>query len=55
MEREHWNQLYALAERLGKTFQDGGRYTTAFIVGFFLWAVIHDRPVSWACRRENWP
>ena len=55
MDREHWNQLYALAERLGKTFQDRGRYTTAFIVGVFLWAVIHDRPVSWACRRENWP
>lgn len=55
MEREHWNQLYALAERLGKTLQDRGRYTAAFIVGVFLWAVVHDRPVSWACCRENWP
>jgi hypothetical protein len=55
MERERWNQLYALAEQLGKSLQDRGRYTTAVIVGVFLWAVIHDRPVSWACRRENWP
>lgn len=55
MEREHWKQLYALAERLGKTLQDRGRYTTAFIVGVLLWAVIHDRPISWACKRENWP
>src|SRR5262245_55277649 len=55
MEREHWKQLYALAERLGKTRQDRGRYTTAFIVAVFLWAVVHDRPVSWACRGENWP
>ena len=55
MEREHWKQLYALAERLGKTLQDRGRYTTAFVVGVLLWAVIHDRPISWACKRENWP
>jgi hypothetical protein len=55
MEREHWKQLYALAERFGKSLQDRGRYTTAFIVGVFLWAAVHDRPVSWACRRENWP
>jgi transposase len=55
MEREHWKQLYAWAERLGKSLEDRGRYTTAFIVGVFLWAVIHDRPVSWACQRENWP
>jgi len=55
MEREHWTQLYALAQRLGKSLQDRGRYTTALIVGVFLWAAVHDRPVSWACRRENWP
>lgn len=55
MEREHWKQLYALAEQLGKSLQDRGRYTTAFVVGIFLWAAVHDRPVSWACRRENWP
>lgn len=55
MEREHWKQLYDLAQRLGKPLQDRGRYTTAFIVGVFLWAAVHDRPMSWACRRENWP
>jgi hypothetical protein len=27
----------------------------AFIVGVVCWAVLHDRPVSWACRKENWP
>lgn len=25
------------------------------IVKVYYWAVIHDRPTSWACRRENWP
>ena len=32
-----------------RTFQDGD------IVQVFYWAVIHDRPVSWACVRSNWP
>jgi hypothetical protein len=25
------------------------------IVKVFYWSVIHDRPVSWACQRRNWP
>jgi len=25
------------------------------IVKVWMGAVIHDRPVSWACRRSNWP
>lgn len=25
------------------------------IVGVYFWAVIHDRPVSWACDPGNWP
>ena len=31
------------------TFQD------ADIVRVWYWSVIHDRPVCWACRPENWP
>jgi Transposase DDE domain len=31
------------------------RYTPADIVRVWYWAVIHDRPVSWACRAESWP
>lgn len=35
----------------------GGRqtYADADIVLIFLWAVLHDRPVCWACRRQSWP
>lgn len=25
------------------------------IVKVYYWAVIHDRPLSWACQRRNWP
>jgi hypothetical protein len=25
------------------------------IVQIYYWAIIHDRPTSWACQRRNWP
>jgi Transposase DDE domain len=31
------------------------RFTDQQIVQVWFWSVIHDRPVSWACRRCNWP
>lgn len=55
MERERWDRLYALARQLSKGWGEGCQYGAAVIVGVFLWAVIHDRPVSWACQRSNWP
>lgn len=30
-------------------------YSDADVVRVYYWSVISDRPVSWACRRENWP
>ena len=32
-----------------------GRYSMREIVATILWAVLHDRPMCWACRPENWP
>jgi hypothetical protein len=55
MERARWLELYRLAIQLGKAFPGGVRYSCAVVVGVFLWAVIHDRPVSWACEKEHWP
>ena len=46
MERERWLQLYRLACELCRSWGWGYRFSTACIVGVFLWAVIHDRPVS---------
>ena len=31
------------------------RYGDDVICGVLWWAVIHDRPVHWACREDNWP
>jgi hypothetical protein len=55
MERERWNELYALAGRLGKSIVGGYVYDVVCIVGVYFWAVVHDRPVSWACEKRNWP
>jgi len=55
MELVRWMELYRLATELGKKFQGGVRYSAAVIVAVFLWAAIHDRPVSWACEQEHWP
>jgi Transposase DDE domain len=55
MERERWERLYALARQLSKGWREGGKYHVAVVVGVFLWAAVHDRPVSWACQAQNWP
>ena len=55
MERERWLQLYALAQALSRSWTHGHRFSTAWIVAVYFWAVLHDRPVSWACCRAHWP
>lgn len=55
MERELWaivaSHLTVMARR-----QRPGRFThpIARVLRVYLWAVLHDRPVSWACDRRYW-
>ena len=53
MERELWSQLYLIVVRLDNTWTNG-LYRSWEIVVVYLWAVIHDRPTSWACDPRNW-
>jgi hypothetical protein len=53
MERELWEQLYALAVELDKAWRNK-LYRDSVIIGVLLWAAIHDRPISWACDERNW-
>jgi hypothetical protein len=55
MERERWVGLYQLACEWSRGWGFGHRYSVACIVGVYLWAVVHDRPTSWACQAINWP
>lgn len=54
MERELWEQLYAMVRRLDNAWARGF-YRASEVVAVFLWAVVHDRPTSWACLPDNWP
>lgn len=55
MERELWCILSALLTELARVTRRG-RFThpTPRILRVYLWAALHDRPVSWACDRRNW-
>jgi len=54
MERELWRTLYLLARSLDKPWGHW-RYSTAEILGAYFWAVVHDRPTSWAADPADWP
>ena len=56
MERRIFAYLSNTIRRLGKTHCfKGKQFSDAAIVITYLWAVLWDRPTSWACRKENWP
>jgi hypothetical protein len=56
MEREAYRQLYQIAWRLGQQYRSPHVvYPNHLIVCVLFWAVIHERPIDWACRRCNWP
>jgi hypothetical protein len=54
MERELWQALYLLASSLDKGW-GRWKYTTAEIVAVYFWAVLNDRPTSWAAQPSEWP
>jgi hypothetical protein len=54
MERERWERVYRLLTQLDKR-QVRGVFRDAVILGVYFWAVMHDRPVNWACQARHWP
>ena len=56
MERQLWIAIVTLLKEVNKSEYDPKcTYTVAVIVKVWFWAVIHDRPVCWACNACNWP
>lgn len=56
MERGIYGHLRRTLRSLGRRRASGRhRYTDAGILEVYLWAALHDRPVSWACVDANWP
>jgi hypothetical protein len=56
MELERWAELSAAisAVTLGWKRHAKDRHSIALIVRVYLWAALFDRPISWACKRDNW-
>ncbi len=55
MERELWPVLYRIVREVSGAFcQKYVQIPGWVILLTMLWAALHDRPVSWACREENW-
>lgn len=57
MEGELWPGVYQLIRDEGNRHPRKQRvqFSDAYILTVYMWAVTHDRPVSWACKRKNWP
>jgi hypothetical protein len=56
MERDTFGRIRRILRRLGRRRRNGRfTYTDATILEVYLWAVINDRPVGWACVPEHWP
>ena len=56
MESELWSRVYQIVMDAGKGRRPKRvQHSDVVIVLTYLWAVLHDRPVSWACRPRSWP
>ena len=56
MERELWRRLYRMLLDLApKSRPSGHVFSDLIVVAVYAWAVLNDRPVSWACHVRNWP
>ncbi len=56
MEYQLWKAIVSLLAALGKPrFDPREEFSDHDIVRVLYWAVIHDRPVCWACQARHWP
>ena len=57
MDGELWTELYSFIALVDKTHRQDPRkvHRDATIVATYLYAVLRDRPVCWACDERNWP
>lgn len=56
MEDELFKQVYHLIKQTAKNKTlKRATFSHAQILRTYFWAVIHDRPTYWACKKKNWP
>lgn len=56
MEGQLFLELYKVLTVLGQRQlgKHGQMYAPSVIVAVNLWATLHERPIRWACKRQNW-
>lgn len=56
MERELWSVIHPVIGEVARSRRANAYHTHshALVVGVYFWAVLHDRPVSWACEPRHW-
>ena len=56
MELKLWTMIVKVVDRICKARRSMHfRFSDASFLKVWFWSVIHDRPVSWATHRDNWP
>ena len=55
MEHQLWNVIVEWLRRRGKPRRPRETFSDVEIAMVFFWAVVNDRPMSWACEQRNWP
>jgi hypothetical protein len=56
VEGQLWTLIVAVLATIDKRRKRANEnFSDEDIVKVFYWSVIHDRPISWACQRRNWP
>ena len=55
MERTLWPVMYRHLKEVSKDFsQKYVQFQPWVLLAVMLWAALHDRPVSWACKKRHW-
>lgn len=57
MSSREWRTLYQIIRRADRQIPQPRRrpeYSDVLIAAMYLWAVAHDRPQGWACRRDSY-
>lgn len=55
MERELWRWIVWGLKRLPRWWPRGAVYDNRVVVAVLLWAALHERSITWASQRVNWP
>lgn len=56
MEDELWKRLCSEIGQIAKGFRTSKvQHSDAWVVEVYLYSVLHDRPICWACDRRHWP